>query len=607
MPFEIGPVLRFESRLVAGRKGGYALRVATGLVLGFLLGGYFWAFRFNLNQGASPAFAKRFLAGPYTQALCIINLTIALLFAPAAAADAFSRDRVRGMLASVLTTEISPWRIVLETYAARLIPGFTVWLSSIPIALFFLIWCSLDPEFLAAMEMVTLGTILLAVAITMGLSLWTRRTAPTLLWAYGLIGVWLLSWVIATWLTGYRSPPVWLARINPYFLLIDQWNGSGRTDQNDAWLFLGIAAGVTVGLLVLMIATLRRVVLKEKRVLWRRFRSLRAILAFLLDRIPRWPGPSLDANPVLWREWRRANGSAWGRLFWIVYALSTFFITCVCVHEFWIVQVGHPDLVVVPGFVAGIGVLAVAVRAGSAWPEKQGDDRNGLDVLLTTPLSARTIVLGKWWAAFRVVPSIAVLPTLAAVVLASGAPAQPFTPPGIPPRPFDLSPWERLAAPFLVLGQVLLYGALFVSLALFLATRFTRQARVLFMTVGAYSVITLVVPTIAEIMLLQSNRPLAEGLGGIGLIGGPILTLDPMFNPSFSPLRTVFPYELAWLVIASVAAWTLLRLTIASFDGWMGRITSVIREEPNAVNPRQDRALPDSLVPGARRDWISEV
>jgi len=41
MPFEIGPVLRFESRLVAGRRGGYVLRVVTGIVLGFLLGVYF--------------------------------------------------------------------------------------------------------------------------------------------------------------------------------------------------------------------------------------------------------------------------------------------------------------------------------------------------------------------------------------------------------------------------------------------------------------------------------------------------------------------------------------------------------------------------------------
>ncbi len=607
MPFEIGPVLRFESRLVAGRRAGYALRVVTGLVLGFLLGGYFWAFQLNLKQGATPAFTKLFLAQPNMRALCIINLTIALILAPAGAADAFSRERVRGMLASVLTTELSPWRIVLETYAARLIPGVTIWLSSIPITLFALLWCSLDPEFVAAMETVTLGTILLAVAVAMGLSLWTRRTAPTLLWAYGVISAWLLSWVIVTWLSGYRSPPAWLARINPYFLLIERWNGSGPTDLNDAWFFLGIAATVTLCLLVSMIATLRRVVLKEKKAPRRRFRSLRAILAFLLDRIPRWPGPSLDANPVLWREWRRARGSARGRLFWVVYTLATLFAMGIGIHEFWNGQVGHPDLVAVPGFAAGIGLLAVAVRAGSAWPEKQGEDRNGLDVLLTTPLSARTIVLGKWWSAFRVVPLIALLPTLSAVVLASGAPAQPFVPPGFPPRPFDLSPWERLAAPVLVLSQILLYGGAFVSLALFLATRFTRQACVLFATVAAYGMITFVVPTIAEIMLLRSDRPLAEGLGAISPIAGPIVTLAPMFNPTFSPLRKLFPYELAWLLVASVVAWALFRATISSFDGWMGRISSGRSGEPKPVKLDQDFALPDSLVPGARRDWISEV
>ena len=602
MPFEIGPVLRFESRVVAGRKAGYALRVVTGLALAFLLVRIFWAFRLNVKQGATPAFTRSFLAEPYTRALGIIHLTIALLFAPAAAADGFSRERVRGMLASVLTTELSPWRIVLETYVARLIPGLTIWLSSIPIILFDLLWCGFDPEFIACLEIVTLASLLLGVAIALGLSLWTRRTAPTLLWTYGLIIVWVLSWAIDTWLFSSRIQPAWLARINPYFLLIDQWNGSSRTDLNDAWFFLCISTAVTLGLLILMFATLRRVVLAEKKVPSRRFRSVRTILDYVHDRIPRWPGPSLDANPVLWREWRRARGSAWGRLFWIVYAVFTLAATVMGIPEFWYRQVGHPDLVAVSGFAAGIGLLAVAVRAGSAWPEKQGDDRNGLDVLLATPLSARTIVLGKWWGAFRAVPWISVLPTLSAVVLAIGAPAQPFTPPGFPPaRPFDLSPWERLAAPAVVLSQVLLYGAALVSLALFLATRFTRQARVLFLTVVVYAVVTVMVPTIAEELLLRSDRPLAEGLGAVSPIAGPILTLAPMFNASYSPLRKLLPYELAWLVAASLVAWTLLRWTIGSFDRWMGRSSSGRKGEPTAVNGDQDFALPDSLVPGAQR------
>jgi ABC-type transport system involved in multi-copper enzyme maturation permease subunit len=226
---------------------------------------------------------------------------------------------------------------------------------------------------------------------------------------------------------------------------------------------------------------------------------------------------------------------------------------------------------------------------------------------LTTPLTARTIVLGKWWGAFRIVPWIALLPTLSAIVLAFGAPAQPFVPPGFAPRVFDLSPWERLAAPVVVLSQILLYGAAFVSLALFLATRFTRQTRVLFLTLGAYGIVTIVVPIVAEGALLHSNRSLAEGLGAMSPIGGPILTLAPMFNLSYSPLREVFLYQLGWLLIASVTACILMHATISSFDRWMGRMSDRRSGKPPSTRFGQDRALPDSLVPGARRDWISDV
>ena len=38
--------------------------------------------------------------------------------------------------------------------------------------------------------------------------------------------------------------------------------------------------------------------------------------------------------------------------------------------------------------------------------------RGSLDLLMSTPLSTRTIVLGKWWAVFRVVPVLAVIPAL---------------------------------------------------------------------------------------------------------------------------------------------------------------------------------------------------
>ena len=40
--------------------------------------------------------------------------------------------------------------------------------------------------------------------------------------------------------------------------------------------------------------------------------------ARLLDYLP---GPSLDGNPVLWREWHRKRPSRWTGRFWTVYAV----------------------------------------------------------------------------------------------------------------------------------------------------------------------------------------------------------------------------------------------------------------------------------------------
>jgi hypothetical protein len=58
MRFEIGPVLRFETRLVARRKGYYALRMAFGLALLAPLAAYHWAFVMNLRQRIAPAMVK---------------------------------------------------------------------------------------------------------------------------------------------------------------------------------------------------------------------------------------------------------------------------------------------------------------------------------------------------------------------------------------------------------------------------------------------------------------------------------------------------------------------------------------------------------------------
>ena len=64
---------------------------------------------------------------------------------------------------------------------------------------------------------------------------------------------------------------------------------------------------------------------------------------------------------------------------------------------------------IVNGVQLSIGLLLLSVTAATSLAEERAC--GSLDLLLSTPLSTRQIVLGKWLGAFRVVPLLAVLPT----------------------------------------------------------------------------------------------------------------------------------------------------------------------------------------------------
>ena len=76
--------------------------------------------------------------------------------------------------------------------------------------------------------------------------------------------------------------------------------------------------------------------------------------------LPRLPAPSLDANPVLWREWHGNRARGWSRRIWAVYALasiaaSALFLTAALIN-------GRVD----DDLVAVIGQIDPAVAAGEA-------------------------------------------------------------------------------------------------------------------------------------------------------------------------------------------------------------------------------------------------
>ena len=90
----------------------------------------------------------------------------------------------------------------------------------------------------------------------------------------------------------------------------------------------------------------------------------------------------------------------------------------------------QPALAGVAGYELGIGVLALAIQASLVWSEEKSAGREGVDLLLATPLSVATIVNGKWWAVYRFIVPVVLFPVLASLLVLSDAPASPSLEPG---------------------------------------------------------------------------------------------------------------------------------------------------------------------------------
>ena len=190
------------------------------------------------------------------------------------------------------------------------------------------------------------------------------------------------------------------------------------------------------------------------------------------------------------------------------------------------------------------------VHAATVLAEERA--HGSLDVLLTTPLSTSSIVLGKWWGAFRPVPKIAVL----AGFIALGA---------------SLA-WSYFLAAFfygvVTTALVLAYGAFFTSMSLAIATRQPRLGRAVGLSVAAYLAITIIYPA----LLISTTR--------VGPDDVLFLWVSPFFG-MFIPMGWLcwfggrgllggFVAMCFWVALTAIAARSLRRATVRSFDRSIG-------------------------------------
>jgi len=263
--------------------------------------------------------------------------------------------------------------------------------------------------------------------------------------------------------------------------------------------------------------------------------------------------PLLDANPVLWREWQRRRATGWVGWIWVLYDICAIAATATIVALVISRGLGLSTQIasLLNGLQVAAGMLLLAVRATTTFAEERA--RGGLDVLLSTPLESRSIVLAKWLGAFATVPRLALLPIVAAFAVACRS--------------------GRFEGVVVIAGMVLCYGAALASLGLALATWLPRAGWAATLGVAAHVMIT-----VGWFFLVVIATQGAPGSTGPGLasaspfIAVGLATIAMQDMPS-GEWRELIAWLVCWMVIELAAAFVLLLATLASFDRCLGRIT----------------------------------
>lgn len=555
----LGPVFAYEWIVASRRWQGHALRSLFLLVLLVTL-----VFVENRRAGRTlgPTLGSQAeLAETIYLTIAGTQLALLLLVAPAATAGALCVDRARGTLTYLLMTDLRDGEIVLGKLAARLLPVLGLVCCTLPLTSLLSLMGGVDPDALLGAFLVALGVAVLGCGMALAFSLRVTKTHEALLGTYAVWCLWLLSEPILRNIsiaTGFPMvvPP---RTIDPVYMVFAPYWHPGMVHLSDYLWFLAGTSGVAVVLVVVAVLSLRRVCTRDngkKRTRWGRLPAP----MFLAELVRRLPGPSLDGNPVLWREWHRNRPSRWsvsilGLFLW----LATFFTIFAIVTK-------SPNLCFsVNAFQVSIGLLIPCIVSATSLAEERS--RGSLDVLMATTLSTREIVIGKWLGSFRVVPLLAILPSILIVGTAT-------------------SPAYSFVGGLVMCSYVTAVGAALASLGLALATWCSRLERALGLSITAYVLVT--VGWMFAVMATMSPEPIGYGVISGSPFFGPIVITRAFCEPRGLQGKSYVGWLVFWIFSYSAVASALLVATLLSFNRCLGRVETGLDRYPRLGKSARD-------------------
>jgi ABC-type transport system involved in multi-copper enzyme maturation permease subunit len=358
---------------------------------------------------------------------------------------------------------------------------------------------------------------------------------------------------------------------NPFWLTLAPYNAPLATSMIEPIGFLMACLLISAGLAGLAVARVRPVYLHQAGRVPKAPKPAKPAKStkaaqeddFAAPSRPRrlwWPGPSLDTNPVLWREWHRNRPSRATRIVWGLYIGLTSLFSLKVIWDQWTNPPTGPAseiAAILNAIVTMVGLLLLSASAGTVLSEERV--RGSLDVLLSTPMPTSSIVWGKWWGAFRRVPWLAAWPALVTLSCVR----------------FSTAPW-KIGMAYLVPWLIIAQGAAIASLGLALATWMPRAGRAVTWTVTALVAVTVGWPVVGMMLL--------GGPNGDSIPQTVVILGSPFYNialPTILLERNVgLPRDMEVGVPIAVFFWTitygsialgLFLATLFSFDRCMGR------------------------------------
>jgi len=524
------PVCLHEWRLAARGRGAYFGRAAAvAVVLGLLI----------LMRASTPGDlwveVLPSAAGFVSRAAMAAALAAAVFVAPSLTGGAIADDRRRGRLADFLVTDLSALEIIVGKLAGGL-AGLALIVPALgPVLIAAGTLGGVDPSAVVAGLVAAAAVAALAGSLAIVFSIRARHgfEATATAWAAMVaLGSLADAWAY------YIGPPPYPVRATDLRTIVTDPTRSGFSAE-----WLGLVAGClagTAGLVAVASWRLRPDGLREgvrkatggrgRRVVVARSRPVVSRAWGWFDRIVGrrlgMPEPTLDAAPVFWRGLRRAD-SAWMRRASLGYAVVG--IGAVA----W--EIDHWHAGIVNGYLVEAGMILVGIAAATAWDEDRA--RGGLSPILTTPLDGPTIVRETWWGVYRIVPRLALIPTV--VVLIRGV---------FRGSPIAAGPMAVAAG-----ALVLAYGSVATGVGLWVGLRVPRAGRAVAWTVGV-------------LLLAGETWPwfwmdvLGIPIGGANSIADPLLAWVSPRCAAY--LATAWPFFLGrepeiWPYAMSVPVWAL--------------------------------------------------